>query len=142
MYKFSQASEARLWGVDERLQEIARLALSRSRIDFGIGFLGGLRTASEQYDLFLKKKSKVDGTTNRSKHQEGLAIDVVAYVDGRPRWEKEYYYMLAGTILAVAAEKGLPLRWGGDWDSDNDFLDQTFNDFGHFEVANVNHNQE
>lgn len=26
------------------------------------------------------------------------------------------------------------LRWGGDWDSDNDFKDQNFNDLVHFEL--------
>lgn len=129
-----------MWGVDERLQRIARLALARSRIDFGIGFLGGLRTVSEQYELFKKNKSKIDGISVKSKHQTGHAIDVVAYVKGVPRWEKEYYYMLAGVILSVAQELGTPLRWGGDWDSDNDFKDQTFNDLGHFEVANVDDN--
>jgi len=30
--------------------------------------------------------------------------------------------------------KGYQLRWGGDWDSDGDLDDQTFDDYYHFEI--------
>ena len=45
------------------------------------------------------------------------------------------YYMQAQSIMISARIVGVELRWGGDWDSDLDFLDQTFNDLAHFELA-------
>ena len=36
--------------------------------------------------------------------------------------------------MGRAVELGIRLRWGGDWDGDNELRDQTFNDLVHFEV--------
>ena len=36
-------------------------------------------------------------------------------------------------MLGVAAAEGIKIRWGGDWDRDNDLADQSFNDLVHFE---------
>ncbi len=37
-------------------------------------------------------------------------------------------------MLAAAHDLGIELRWGGDWDRDAEFDDQTFNDLPHFEL--------
>jgi peptidoglycan L-alanyl-D-glutamate endopeptidase CwlK len=47
---------------------------------------------------------------------------------------KRFYY-LAGIVKAVALARKVKIRWGGDWDGDHDFKDQTFNDLVHFELA-------
>ncbi len=44
------------------------------------------------------------------------------------------FHHFAGFVQAIAESMGTPLRWGGDWDSDRDLADQTFNDLIHFEV--------
>ena len=44
------------------------------------------------------------------------------------------FYHFAGFIAGVATQLGIALRWGGDWDSDHDFSDQTFNDLLHYEL--------
>lgn len=44
------------------------------------------------------------------------------------------FYFLAGAVFQAAHELGVDLRWGGDWDSDRDFSDQTFDDLAHFEL--------
>jgi len=43
------------------------------------------------------------------------------------------FYHFAGYVLATAEHLGIKIRWGGDWDSDNDFMDQKFHDLIHFE---------
>lgn len=43
------------------------------------------------------------------------------------------FYHYAGYVQGVADEMGVPIRWGGDWDGDFDFSDQSFNDLVHFE---------
>ena len=43
--------------------------------------------------------------------------------------------LLAGFILCIAAQKGIKLRWGGDWDNDFDTRDEgRFRDLPHFEL--------
>ena len=47
------------------------------------------------------------------------------------------FYMLAGHILQTAQQLNITLRWGGDWDHDFDFTDQSFDDLGHYEIVEV-----
>lgn len=47
---------------------------------------------------------------------------------------REEYCIMAQTILIKAKDLDIKIRWGGDWDSDGDRLDQTFNDLSHFEI--------
>jgi peptidoglycan L-alanyl-D-glutamate endopeptidase CwlK len=38
-------------------------------------------------------------------------------------------------MFSCAAELGVKLRWGLDWDQNGDIRDNTFNDQYHFELA-------
>lgn len=134
MFRFSERSKGLLSGIDSRLADLMEDALAVSPIDFGIPNHGGIRTAEEQAELFKAGKSKCDGCIKLSKHQSGKAVDIYAYINGSAVWDREYYYMLAGVILGLATVKGLSIRWGGDWDGDMDFKDQSFNDLCHFEI--------
>ena len=44
------------------------------------------------------------------------------------------FYFLQGVLWAVAAELGVDVRLGVDWDTDLDFFDQSFDDLGHIEL--------
>ena len=55
-FKFSSRSISRMSNVDNRLQEIAHLALQISRVDFGIPAYGGFRSTEEQAKLFDGKQ--------------------------------------------------------------------------------------
>ena len=48
--------------------------------------------------------------------------------------DKERFYFFAGYVKGIASQMGIELRWGGDWDSDNQLHDQTFMDLPHFEL--------
>lgn len=48
--------------------------------------------------------------------------------------ERAKFYHFAGYVQGHADLLGTPVRWGGDWDSDKDFSDQTFDDLVHFET--------
>ena len=89
-FQFSKRSLERMEGVDPRLKEIAKHAITISKIDFGIPADGGLRTAERQAELFADGKSKADGIHNKSRHQSGMALDVYAYVEGKASWETEH----------------------------------------------------
>jgi peptidoglycan L-alanyl-D-glutamate endopeptidase CwlK len=36
--------------------------------------------------------------------------------------------------MGIAAKMGIKIRWGGDWDRDEELHDQTFFDLPHFEL--------
>lgn len=48
-----------------------------------------------------------------------------------------HYDVLAGCILTVAAQRGIAIRWGGNWDTDQNLFDQVgkLDDAPHFELA-------
>ena len=51
----------------------------------------------------------------KSKHIEGLAVDVVAYIGPRISWELNLYDDIADAFKMAAQEVGLGLRWGAAW---------------------------
>lgn len=122
-------------GVNTKLINVVRLAIIRTPIDFGVAYMGGLRTAEEQKVLFDQGYSKCDGYTLKSYHQSGNAIDLNVFVGGKTVENKEMLCVIAGVIFSCASELGIKLRWGLDWDQDGDVRDNTFNDMYHFELA-------
>ncbi|MFQ3578526.1 MAG: M15 family metallopeptidase [Bacteroidales bacterium] len=113
-FKFGALSIERLAGVDTRLVELMQQALAHSPVDFGIAYMGGLRTAHEQNELYRKGATKIDGYSKISKHQVGKAIDVLPYINGKPNTSNiNAYCIIAGVVLAIAHLKGLDIVWGG-----------------------------
>ena len=127
MFRLSNTSKKRLEGVDSRIHQIIDLALTLSKVDFGIPEYGGVRTEIEQHKLFTKGVSKCDGRYKRSVHQDGGAFDVFAYVDGRATWDIVYMAQVACAVLQSANILGHKLKWGGLW---VDFIDTP-----HFELV-------
>jgi peptidoglycan L-alanyl-D-glutamate endopeptidase CwlK len=113
-------------GIDDRLIDIAELAITLSPIDFGIPSTGGLRSTEDQAALYTSGKSKCDGRTNKSYHQTGKAIDVYGYVDGKASWEALHLTTIATAMLQASAQLGYELKWGGLWKS--------WQDMPHFEL--------
>lgn len=96
----------------------------------------GVRSTETQEEYVRTGKSK----TRLSKHLKQAdgyahAVDCGVFIKGRVEWDDlRYYYYLGGIVKAIADDFGIKIRWGGDWDSDGDFSDQTFNDLVHFEL--------
>ena len=120
-FKFSQRSKDRMKGIDPRLIEIANLALQISPIDFGIPQHGGVRTAEEQWVLFMDGASKADGAHHKSKHQSGKALDFYAYVKGAPSWDYHNMAIVGAAHLQAASALNIRLQWGGLWKNFKDY---------------------
>ncbi len=134
-YKFSTNSYNRLNTVNDKLIQLCELTLKRSKIDFGIAWMGGLRTAKEQNKLFLDGNSTKDGYKKKSKHQSGMAIDFQPYVNNKLDRSEHNYLIIIGCFFACASELGINIRSGLNWDNDQVFiLDQNFQDGGHLEL--------
>jgi len=133
--KLSKRSISHLQSVDPLLIAIVIDSIKDSPHDFGIPSTGGVRTQSEQYQLFLDKKSKCDGTIKKSNHQpiivremkQGKAFDIFGYVDGKATWDEDILTEIARHIQKVAKDRyNIDLTWGGDWTS--------FRDMPHFQI--------
>ena len=106
-YKLGKRSQQKLEGVDERMAAVVRYAISVSKQDFSV--ICGLRTIEEQKALVAKGASQ----TMKSKHLDGLAVDLMAYVDGQGgRWELNLYDEIADAMAEGARAVDVPVRWG------------------------------
>lgn len=113
MYKLSQRSLDRMEGVDERLVAVVKHAITATKTDFGV--IQGLRTIEMQKALVAKGASQ----TMKSKHLDGLAVDLMAYVEGRGSWELNLYDDLAAAMAEGANAVGCKIRWGAAWHIDS-----------------------
>lgn len=149
MYKFSNASIDRLNTVYGPLQALVYSVLANSPYDFGIPQYGGKRTTREQQELFTKKLSEKDGVNKRSYHQEGLAIDIAIFENGKYSNDIDKYEAVAKIfsdqfnklkLLGVFPETSY-LRWGGDFNMNGIRVDkdysESFMDAPHFEIRNI-----
>jgi peptidoglycan L-alanyl-D-glutamate endopeptidase CwlK len=107
-YKLGKRSKEKLEGVDERMISIVRYAINISKQDFSV--ICGLRTKKEQEALVAKGASK----TMKSKHLEGNAVDLMAYIDGG-RWELKLYDEIADAMAEGARAINVPVKWGAAW---------------------------
>lgn len=135
MPTFGRRSELRLRTCDQRLQRVMRRAIRA--VDFTV--VDGHRGEDRQERYFAEGKSTKRWPDSNHNTFPSRAIDVAPWVDGGIPWDDlRYWYVLCGAIMMAAADEGVELRWGGDWDRGDDFNDEAtrpFNDLGHYELA-------
>lgn len=154
-FSFGNTSKKRLSTCHIDLQKIFNLAISRSKVDFGIS--EGHRSVMVQQayyaigrtkELHRKPITNVDGVEKVGKHnlEPSEAGDLyIWHPDKKTRlkiaYDKSHLSYIAGLIDACAKElyeKGEIthlIRWGANWDSDGIIdYDQNFDDFPHFEL--------
>jgi len=126
MNKWSTQSQDKLNSVHKDLQVLFNKVLQICDCTV----IEGHRSYDRQKDLFENGKTK----TLKSKHciNPSFAIDVAPYPIDFNDIKRFYYF--GGIVKAVSEILDIPIRWGGDWDKDNDLNDQTFNDLVHFEL--------
>ena len=108
-FKLSSRSEAKLEGLDPRLVAVVKAAIHVSKIDFGV--ICGMRTLEEQRALVEKGASQ----TMKSKHLDGHAVDLMAYIGSRGSWELNLYDDIADAMAEAAREIDVPIVWGAAW---------------------------
>jgi len=128
MNEFSQQSLAKLKSCEPDLQELFHHVLQL----YDCTITDGHRNEIEQNECFRTGKSKVQYPDSKHNTYPSRAVDVAPYpIDWNDT--KRFYYF-AGLVKASASILGIEIRWGGDWDSDNDLNDQTFMDLVHYEL--------
>ena len=124
MYKFGKRSRERLKGVDARLINVLNELIKM----MDVTIIEGVRSAKRQEELLAKGATKV----KYSKHMEGKAVDLAPYPI---KWDdRDGFYYMGGMIRGIAQQLGYKVRFGGDWDSDGDTRDNSFDDLVHVEI--------
>ena len=124
MPRFGRKSRERLKGVDARLVNVLNELIKI----MDVTIIEGVRSAERQEELLKKGATKV----KYSKHMEGKAVDLAPYpIDWNNR---DGFYYMGGMIRGIAHQMGLKVRFGGDWDSDGDTKDNSFDDLVHVEI--------
>lgn len=109
MFKLSNRSLRKLEGVDESLQNVVMRAITYTKVDFGV--IEGVRTLARQKKLVASGASQ----TLKSKHIEGRAVDLMAYIGSRGSWELNLYDDIADAMQTAANLEGVGITWGAAW---------------------------
>jgi hypothetical protein len=131
MFKFSETSKDKLATVHPDLQRLFNEVIKVH--DCTIVF--GHRTKEQQEEQFQQGNTKLHYPKSLHNGIPSLAVDAVPYpID----WDnRERFVYFAGIVKGIASQLGISIRWGGDWDNDNQLRDQTWMDLPHFELTNT-----
>lgn len=97
----------------------------------------GHREEDAQNTAYAEGRSKVEFPNSKHNSSPSLAVDVVPYFKEYPhiRWkDSDKFYEFGGFVQGVAKVMGINIRWGGNWDGDDELHDQDLFDLPHFEI--------
>jgi peptidoglycan LD-endopeptidase CwlK len=139
-YRLSSRSRSNLEGIHPKLVSVVERAIEITKQDFMV--ISGVRTLAEQAELYARGRTKPGRKvtwTMKSKHMVneatgyGHAVDVCPYpVD----WDDtKKFDAIAIAMMKAAKEQGTVLRWGADWDMDENLRERGEYDSPHFELV-------
>ena len=124
MPHFGKRSKRRLKGIHPKLVSV----LNELVKIMDVTVIEGIRSKERQLELLEKGATKV----KYSKHMDGKAVDLAPYpIDWKDR---DRFHYMGGMIRGIAKQLNVPVRWGGDWDSDGETKDNRFDDLVHVEI--------
>ena len=128
MARFGKRSRNNLNTCDKRLQDLFNEVVKH----FDCSVLVGYRGRNEQNTAYESGHSKVKWPNGKHNKKPSFAVDVAPYpID----WEdRERFIYFGGFVKGCAYLMNIPLRWGGDWNSDTQLSDNKFDDLVHFEI--------
>lgn len=137
MFQLGKASLQRLEGVNPILVNVVKRAIQISKVDFMV--VEGLRSKERQAELYAQGRTKPGNIvtwTMKSKHIDGLAVDLCPWVDGKLAWgQTSNFDAISLAMFRAASEQGVKLRWGADWDGDGNLREKGETDSPHFELV-------
>ena len=129
MYKYGTRSTKNLSEAHPELQRLFNEVIKH----YDCSIIEGYRGEEEQNRAYYAGKSGLKFPSSKHNKKPSLAVDVVPYpIDWR---DKDRFYYFGGLVKGIASQLGIKIRWGGDWDGDNKFKDQSFHDLPHFELV-------
>ncbi|OCH43704.1 M15 family peptidase [Aliivibrio fischeri] len=128
MNKFSPISATRLASCHPQLQAVFTKVLEVC----DCSILCGHRTEQEQNAL-PNTSTQVRFPNSKHNSVPSKAVDATPYPYDEDDRERFSYF--AGLVIGIGASMGIAIRWGGDWDRDNELKDNGFDDLMHFELV-------
>jgi len=101
---------------------------------FDCTILTGHRGEVDQNRAFDQGRSKLRWPNGNHNRLPSTAVDVAPYPI--PDWTKGVldFAMFGGYVQGVAANMGIKIRYGGDWNGNKRISDENFKDLVHFEL--------
>lgn len=131
---FGKNSKEKLATCHPDLQRIANEAIKI--MDFSV--IWGHRGEEDQNKCYAKRTSTVKWPYSKHNPFPSLAMDVCPYPED---WDdRDRFILLAGIIIGVAYDLGVPIIWGGDWNSNFYISDEKLQDLGHFQLNSLDKN--
>ena len=136
MNKYSKKSRTRLDSCHPLIIMLFESVLK----DHDHSILEGHRPEERHNEYLRQGRTKVTYDKTKHRFKPSRAVDATPYPIPK-NWGKDdpeelaRFYYFAGIVMGRAEAMGIPLRWGGDWDGDDSFKDQTFDDLVHFELV-------
>ena len=136
MNKWSKRSLRNLKTCHEDLQLLANTVLRMHDCTV----ICGHRNEQEQNEAYYKGASKVKFPNSNHNFIISRAIDLAPYKKGASLYDRENVLYFAGIVITAAQylydldHITHKIRWGGDWDGDNNFKEHKFFDGVHFEL--------
>ena len=106
-FKLSARSLKNLEGVDQRLVDVVKLAITLTKVDFGV--IEGVRTPEKQLEYFQQGASQI---AVGGSHVQGKAVDLMAYIGDRGSWEINLYDDIADSMKFAAIQLNVTICWG------------------------------
>ena len=95
----------------------------------------GHRGEEEQNALF-PKYTRVQWPDSKHNSTPSNAVDATPRINGAPELhDREAIIYFAGKVMLTAKKMGIPIRWGGDWNKNNQVRDEKFQDLFHYEIC-------
>lgn len=135
MPSYSNASADRLFTCERLIQKLFNEVIKYTDCTI----LEGHRGQIDQDNYERLGKSTVKWPHGKHNSQPSKAVDATPYPIpknwGADHWkDKVKFYEFAAIVLYEAKKMNISIRWGGDWDGDGDYHDQSFDDLVHFEL--------
>ena len=133
MPNFGKTSKSRLGMCHPKLQLVFNEVIKV----YDCSVLCGERNKEEQDYVYSMGWSKLKYPDSKHNKVPSEAVDVVPWFINKPhiRWEdKHKFYQFSGVVITIADRVSVKLRWGGNWDGDEELHDQSFMDLPHWEL--------
>jgi len=135
MPKFSQESFSKLSTCHEDLQVLFFEVIK----SFDCMVLEGHRNQVEQDLAFEEKRSQLQWPNGKHNSQPSMAVDVAPYPINFANTKREYWF--GGYVMGIAqrlkdeGKMSHSVKFGGDWNRDDNIDNETFRDLNHFELV-------
>lgn len=132
MPSFSQASKEKLSTCHPDLQKLFEAVI----VHYDCTVICGHRGEADQNKAVAEGKSKTKWPNSKHNSVPSKAVDVMPTPINWSMDSKNIksLYFFAGFVMATAKSLGIKLRWGGDFNRNQIFIDDVFVDIPHFEL--------